>query len=66
MKSSFIIHGSTSSKDAHWFPWLKEKLEERGLQVFLLQFPIDKGKQTLNNWLDTLEPMKIYLRDSIH
>lgn len=65
MKSAFIIHGSTGSKDAHWFPWLKERLEEKGLQVFLPQFPIEEGQQTLQNWLRTLEPMKEYLPDSV-
>jgi len=65
MKSAFIIHGSTGSKDAHWFPWLKEKLEGRGLQVFLPQFPIEEGEQTLENWLKTIEPMREHLSDSI-
>ncbi|MCH7605321.1 serine hydrolase family protein [Patescibacteria group bacterium] len=65
MKSVFIIHGSTDSKDAHWFPWLKKKLEERGLQVFLPQFPVGEGEQTLENWLKTIEPMKEHLQDSI-
>ena len=65
MKSAFIIHGSTGSKDAHWFPWLKEKLEERGLQVFLPQFPIEEGQQTLQNWLETISPLREYLTGSI-
>lgn len=65
MKSAFIIHGSTGSKDAHWYPWLKGELENRGLRVCLLQFPIEEGKQTIDNWLDTLTSMKEYLPDSI-
>ena len=64
MKSVFIIHGSDGNKDSHWYPWLKEELEKRGLQVFLLQFPIGE-KQTLWNWLNTLEPMKESLAGSI-
>jgi len=64
MKTVFIIHGSNGSKDAHWYPWLKRELENRGLQVFLSQFPIEEN-QTLQNWLDTLQPMKENLKDSI-
>lgn len=65
MRSAFIIHGSSGSKDTHWYPWLKEKLEEKELQVFLPQFPIEEDQQTLQNWLDTLRPMKEHLSDSI-
>ena len=64
MISAFIIHGSNGNKDAHWYPWLKGELEKKGLQVFLLQFPIGE-KQTLQNWLDTLKPKKENLKDSI-
>ncbi len=65
MNSALIVHGSTGSKDGHWLPWLKQKLEERGLQVFLPQFPISKDEQTLNNWLNTLKSVKEQLTDSI-
>lgn len=64
MTSAFIIHGSNGSKDSHWYPWLKEELERKGLQVFLPQFPIGEN-QTLQNWLDALKPMKDNLKDSI-
>jgi hypothetical protein len=64
MKSAFIIHGSNGSKDSHWYPWLKKKLEERSLEVFLPQFPVGEN-QTLKNWLATLEPIKKYLENSI-
>lgn len=64
MKSAFIIHGSRGSKDAHWYPWLKQKLEERDFKIFLPQFPIEE-KQTLQNWLDILQPFKDSLKDSI-
>lgn len=64
MKSAFIIHGSNGGKNTHWYPWLKKKLEERNLQVFLPQFPIHED-QILKNWLDTLTPIKKYLDGSI-
>ena len=65
MQSAFIIHGSNGSNKAHWYPWLKERLEERGFQVFLPQFPVGEENQTLNNWLATLKPMQEYLEGSI-
>ncbi|MFH1423533.1 MAG: alpha/beta hydrolase [Candidatus Nealsonbacteria bacterium] len=64
MKFAFIFHGSNGSKDAHWYPWLKEELEKRELQVFLPQFPVEEN-QTLQNWFDALRPMKEHLGDSI-
>lgn len=63
--TAFIIHGSGGNPNKHWYPWLKEKLEKKGIQVFAPQFPIDEKNQTLNNWLKTLEPFKEYLEDSI-
>jgi len=63
-KTAFIIHGLNGSKDAHWYPWLKKKLEEKGLKVFLPQFPIEEN-QSLQNWLSTLQPLRGSLRDSI-
>ena len=64
MRSAFIFHGSNGSNNAHWYPWLKKKLEERNLQVFLPQFPIG-DEQTLENWLNTLNPFKNNLNNSI-
>ncbi len=64
MKTAFIIHGSNGSKDAHWYPWLKQKLQKRGFKVFLPQFPIEEN-QTLQNWLDTIQSFKEDLKDSI-
>lgn len=64
MQSAFIIHGSNGSKDSHWYPWLKEELEKKELEVFLPQFPIGEN-QTLKNWLDSLKPLRNKLTDSI-
>lgn len=35
----FIVHGYTASPHSHWFPWLKEKLETRDIQVEVLTMP---------------------------
>jgi predicted alpha/beta hydrolase family esterase len=63
-----IFHGSFATRDDHWFPQLKEKLETLGQEVFLPQFPVDKWgeitktgpkripkQQNLKNWLKTFK-----------
>jgi hypothetical protein len=65
VQTAFIIHGSGGNPNRHWYPWLKEKLEERGLQVFVPQFPIDEENQILENWFKTLEQFKENLENSI-
>jgi predicted alpha/beta hydrolase family esterase len=39
MKTVFIFHGTEGYPEENWFPWLKEKLEAKGYQVFVPQFP---------------------------
>ncbi len=39
MKKAIIIHGTEGYPEENWFPWLKEKLEERGYEVTVPQFP---------------------------
>ncbi|MDD5148166.1 MAG: alpha/beta hydrolase [Candidatus ainarchaeum sp.] len=39
-----------SASRLHWFPWLKEKLEELGCRVFVPAFPTPEN-QSLQNWL---------------
>ncbi|MDD5721113.1 MAG: alpha/beta hydrolase [Candidatus Pacebacteria bacterium] len=35
----FIFHGTEGHPQENWFPWLKEKLEEKGCKVIVPQFP---------------------------
>ena len=60
MEKAFIFHGTGASKDDHWFPWLEDKLEEKGVKVSRPEFPTPEG-QELENWLKVLdqEEMKI-------
>jgi hypothetical protein len=46
----FIIHGAFGSPNENWFPWLKEKLQERGHEVIVPHFPTPEG-QDLGNWM---------------
>lgn len=64
MQVAFIVHGSEGNPSKHWYPWLKSKLEEKGLKVFSPQFPTGED-QTLENWFKTIEPLKDQLENSI-
>ncbi|MES2023758.1 MAG: alpha/beta hydrolase [Patescibacteria group bacterium] len=35
----FIFHGTEGHPNENWFPWLREKLEEKDCKVFVPQFP---------------------------
>lgn len=53
----FIFHGTGGHPKENWFSWLKEKLEAKGLRVFVPQFPTPEG-QSLEAWLKMLEPFR--------
>ena len=55
-KTAFIFHGTAGYPEENWFPWLKSKLEAKGLQVFVPQFPTPEG-QSLEAWLRVLNPL---------
>ncbi len=38
-KQSIILHAWLNGPDAHWYPWLKTELENRGYTVYLPEIP---------------------------
>lgn len=64
IKTAFIFHGSNGNPGKHWYPWLKDKLEEKDLEVYSPKFPIE-NKQSLKNWLQTLKQHKDKINNSI-
>ncbi len=48
-----IIHGTGSSGQANWYPWLAEKLRSEGHEVFTPDMP-DPSHPDLGKWLGSL------------
>lgn len=61
-----FVHGSFSTPQDHWFPWLKETLETLGHSIIAPQFPVDQWSrvsrqsveayiptQNLDSWMST-------------
>lgn len=39
MKRAVILHGTDGTPESNWFPWLKQRLEERGYEVWAPLLP---------------------------
>ena len=59
----FIFHGTGGHPNENWFAWLRGKLEQKGLTVFVPQFPTPLG-QSLLAWLKVLEPNQQYIDEN--
>jgi len=57
-----IIHGAYGNPGENWFPWLKEKLEKLGCNVYVPTFPTPEG-QTLENWMKVFTDYRKYLNE---
>ncbi len=49
MKTAIILHGTLGSPGGNWFQWLKNELEEKGLNVWLPQLP-QAEQPSLRKW----------------
>ena len=50
MNNYFIIHGSFSSPFSNWIPYLREEIENKGLEVYTPDLPSGVGFQNYDNW----------------
>lgn len=56
MNNVFIFHGTEGYPEENWFPWMKEKLEAKGCNVIVPQFPtppIISAK--ISEWFEVLK-----------
>ena len=53
--NALIFHGTGGYPEENWFPWLKQQLEAKRLEVIVPHFPTPEG-QSLQAWLDVLKP----------
>ncbi len=52
----FIFHGTEGYPEENWFPWLKDKIEARGHEAFVPQFPSPSGEPAkLQEWFEVLK-----------
>ena len=50
MATIYITHGYTANGDKHWFPWLEQKLAEKGIRCQCLTMP-NSDHPTPEEWL---------------
>lgn len=50
MRNAIILHGTGSSPNHFWHPWLKDELEREGFSVWVPQLP-DAEVPVLSKWL---------------
>lgn len=51
MKNNYLlIHGSFGSPFSNWIPYLREKIENKNLEVYTPDFPTGVGYQNYENW----------------
>ena len=54
-----VLHGSFSTPESNWFPWLKGELENRNLDVIVPAMPIGVGNQNYDNWAKEFDKLDI-------
>jgi predicted alpha/beta hydrolase family esterase len=54
VKRAIIVHGWSDTPEGSWFPWLKRKLEEKGMKVEVPAMP-DTDIPKIDAWVKKLE-----------
>jgi hypothetical protein len=64
MNNIFIFHGTEGYPEENWFPWLKERLEALGHQVFVPQFPSPPIVPVkISEWFEVLKGYEQYINE---
>ncbi len=65
MINVFIFHGTEGYPEENWFPWLKEKLESKGCNVIVPQFPTPPVVSAkISEWFDVLKNYDQYINEN--
>jgi len=64
MKNAIILHGTGDKNTDFWFPYLKEKLEIKGFEVWLPQLP-NAENPNLQDWLSFVLENGNYNRNTV-
>lgn len=60
----FIFHGTEGYPEENWFPWLKEKLEARGCNVIVPQFPTPPVVPAkIAEWFEVIKGYEQYINE---
>jgi uncharacterized protein len=59
----FIIHGTESSPQSNWIPWLKSELNKLGYQAIAPQFPTPQN-QSLDSWMEEFKNYEYLLNEN--
>jgi len=62
MARVFIFHGTGGHPGENWFPWLQDKLKEKGVETIIPQFPTPEG-QSLEAWLEVLKEYETQIEE---
>ncbi len=58
----FIFHGTEGYPEENWFPWMKEKLEAKGCNVIVPQFPTPPiVPAKITEWFDVFKKYEEYI-----
>lgn len=63
MKTALILHGAGNNSKGNWFPWLKNKLEEKSFLVWAPDLP-DSDFPDFEKWLAYIKTNKDWHFDS--
>ena len=60
----FIFHGTEGYPEENWFPWMKEKLEAKGCEVIIPQFPtLPIVPAKISEWFEVLKKHEKYINE---
>ncbi len=57
IENAFIFHGTCGWPERNWFPWLKTRLLEIGIQTTVPRLPTPEG-QSVTNWRAAIAPYR--------